>query len=190
MTDQEKKDPGKFRALGSTTVDVFPWHCLLFAYAQGSFTGPYGEGNECKPRVVALDPEATHINITVTNATDEWAHGPAVDKRSTADGRTGVNKIENSADYQAAAYRSEKITLLEAYLNQLVGCFGQENPPDAADPDIEQFAIGTSGLAIPIPIWLPTDDRYLYLGMQDGYEWNNNVGWAMFVQVATTTDVV
>jgi len=63
----------------------------------------------------------------------------------------------------------------------LVGFIEGDTEPSAGTT-IEQIQIGRSSI-IPVPDLGMGVDRYLYLGFHDGVQWNNNTGWAMFVEV-------
>ncbi|UCB42133.1 MAG: hypothetical protein JSV77_06590 [Dehalococcoidales bacterium] len=109
------------------------------------------------------------------SATGTWGHGPNLS------GPAGVLGLYDATHEE---YEDLGISLVVAYLNTLIGVFLTDDIPDPAatparldspttNPELQQaFVIGAG----PVEVTVPDGATRLFFGLQDGYEWNNNLG--------------
>ena len=150
------------------TTDIFP-----FDWDTGSLTGQDTSGT--LPPYIDLSGFSGTINIT---ATGQWGHGPT--QWSGPEGYAGYDPTQSEYGQYGISF------ITNGQLNALVGVFLTDSLPSATAPDSlkygiddmttpelqQAFVIG-AGLS---DIVIPTGATRLYFGLNNGYEWLNNVG--------------
>jgi len=157
-------------------VSVSGKACVQFAGQSTVFWGfEHNETDDSLPPWV----EVCGGGMLSITAAGEWGHDPGA--LSGPEGKDGGNT------YTESQYLKPGISRVIAPLNMLVGVFLADDKPEvgSAPPDLElgvddmttpqlqqAFAIGAELFDIQVPVGATR----LFLGLNDGYEWSNNVG--------------
>ena len=171
-------------AMANITLPVSGKSCIFFA-GQGSPVvapgpGPY-YGDLTDPGTVPVGIDITGFSGPISiAASGVWGHGPGL--LSGPDGLVG-------SDPTHAQYRKFGISAIDnSNLNQLIGVFLTDAAPDTSLPPPASLTVGTSDMTSPLlqqgfliassleNITIPVGATRLFLGLNDGYEWTNNVG--------------
>ncbi len=134
-------------------------------------------GHDCRPLELHIPASATSVQLQVLRGA--WWNSTGSGQTCDADGRAGTSATTR-AEYRQDEYRSSHIPSLTTNLNKLVGLWGPMNPPSGAINSSWLLEIGMSNPTLTVPT-SPRPES-LFLGMHDGFEWNNNPG-DMVVQV-------
>lgn len=172
MTSERYEQPGQEAKLETTQfVTVKAKHCLWFAWAEDTAVGPHGETMaECRPAGIPIDDNENQVTIKVVDPTVLWRHGGGDQEVTSAAGRTDIGVRGTKAPYRSAEFNSEYIYAMPMRLNLLVAMVGLTTAPTYTDPVVQE-PIGLGPVTLDL---IPGKDRFLFLGMHDGYQWNNN----------------
>ena len=174
--------------MASVTISVPGTACPSFAgqtspvpvpsgWTAAHFYGDLSDPTTIPPFVDVSGFGGTILSIT---ATGTWGHGPSAGQWSGPDGY--ANYDPTRVQYEAFGISGINNTPLNALLGVfLTGAAPLPPAParlvlgtsDMTNPLLQQtFVIGSSLYNITIP----TGATMLFLGLNDGYEWTNNVG--------------
>jgi hypothetical protein len=154
--------------LAGQTTDIFP-----FDWDVGSLSGQ--DTSDTLPPYIGLSGFTGTFIIT---ATGEWGHGPT--QLSGPEGYAGYDPTQSEYGQYGISF------ITNGQLNALVGVFLTDSAPsgivpdsleygvdDMTAPELQQAFVIGAGLS---EIVIPAGATRLFFGLNNGYEWSNNVG--------------